>query len=118
MRNRTAGPVPGEDGPNGLALSCAHPHPAKGVFVRRTRTLALAVLALLNVFTLAAGLAVARMLPPRLALLRIPVTAARPVVNATPVLVPVDGPATRLQGTSLPTAQGLAAMLGARLPSA
>jgi D-alanyl-D-alanine carboxypeptidase/D-alanyl-D-alanine-endopeptidase (penicillin-binding protein 4) len=78
----------------------------------------LAVLALLNVFTLAAGLAVARMLPPRLALLRIPVAATRPVVNATPVLTPVDGSATRLQSTASPTAQGLAAMFGSRLPSA
>jgi D-alanyl-D-alanine carboxypeptidase/D-alanyl-D-alanine-endopeptidase (penicillin-binding protein 4) len=86
--------------------------------VRQSRSLALAVLALLNVFTLAAGLAVARMLPPRLALLRVPVTAARPVVNATPVLIPADGPGTRLQSTSLPTAQGLASMLGSRLPSA
>ena len=56
--------------------------------MRRTRTTALAVLALLNVFTLAAGLAVAHMLPPRLARLHIPVAAARPVVNATPVLAP------------------------------
>ena len=86
--------------------------------MRQSRSLALAVLALLNVFTLAAGLAVARMLPPRLALLRIPVMAARPVVNATPVLAPVDGSGTRLPGTALPTAQGLAAMLGPLLPPA
>lgn len=86
--------------------------------MRRPRTLALAVLALLNVFTLAAGLAVARMLPPRLALLRIPVTAARPVVNATPVLPPAGGSPTRVQGTASPTAQGLAAMFGAQLPQA
>lgn len=86
--------------------------------MRQSRSLALAVLALLNVFTLAAGLAVARMLPPRLALLRIPVMAARPVVNATPVLAPVDGSGARLQGTALPTAQGLAAMLGPLLPPA
>jgi len=86
--------------------------------VRRPRSLALAVLALLNVFTLAAGIAVARMLPPRLALLHIPVTAARPVVNATPVLTPVGAPAARLQGTASPTAQGLAALFKERLPSA
>lgn len=84
--------------------------------MRRTRTLALAVLALLNVFTLAAGLAVARMLPPRLARLHVPVAAARPVVNATPVLAPVNGSPAHLQGTGLPTAQGLAAMFAARLP--
>lgn len=79
--------------------------------MRPTRTLALAVLALLDVFTLAAGLTVAKMLPPRLALLRIPVAASRPVVNPTPVLPPV-GTATA------PTARGLAAMFSARLPSA
>ncbi len=86
--------------------------------MRRTRTLALAVLALLNVFTLAAGLTVARMLPPRLARLHVPVAAARPVVNATPVLAPADASATRLQGTASPTARGLAAMFGSRLPAA
>ena len=86
--------------------------------MRRSRSLALAVLALLNVFALTAGIAVARMLPPRLALLHIPVTAARPVVNATPVLTPVGAPATRLQDTATPTAQGLAALFSERLPSA
>jgi serine-type D-Ala-D-Ala carboxypeptidase/endopeptidase (penicillin-binding protein 4) len=83
--------------------------------VRQSRSLALAVLALLNVFTLAAGFAVARMLPPRLALLHVPVAAQGPVVNATPVLPPVDASAARLQSTALPTAQGLASMFGARL---
>jgi len=83
--------------------------------VRRTRTTALAVLALLNVLTLAAGLTVARMLPPRLARLHVAVLAARPVVNATPVLTPAGGPSARAAG--LPTASGLAAMLGRELPS-
>jgi D-alanyl-D-alanine carboxypeptidase/D-alanyl-D-alanine-endopeptidase (penicillin-binding protein 4) len=82
--------------------------------VRRTRTMAVAVLALLNVLTLAAGLTVARMLPPRLARLHVPVLAARPVVNATPVLTPAGG----AQAAALPTARGLAAMLGRELPSA
>jgi len=86
--------------------------------VRRTRTTALAALALLNAFTLAAGLAVAHMLPPRLARLRIPVAAARPVVNATSVLAPVGTSATDEQATASPTASGLAAMLDATLPSA
>jgi D-alanyl-D-alanine carboxypeptidase/D-alanyl-D-alanine-endopeptidase (penicillin-binding protein 4) len=86
--------------------------------VRRTRTTALAVLALLNVFTLAAGLAVAHMLPPRLARLHVPVAAARPVVNATPLLAPAGAPATDEQATAPPTASGLAAVLGAALPSA
>jgi serine-type D-Ala-D-Ala carboxypeptidase/endopeptidase (penicillin-binding protein 4) len=86
--------------------------------VRRTRTTALAVLALLNVFTLAAGLAVAHMLPPRLARLHIPVAAARPVVNATPVLAPAGAHGPDEQATASPTASGLAAMLGAALPPA
>jgi D-alanyl-D-alanine carboxypeptidase/D-alanyl-D-alanine-endopeptidase (penicillin-binding protein 4) len=86
--------------------------------VRRTRTTALATLALLNVFTLAAGLAVAHMLPPRLARLHIPVTAAHAVVNATPVLAPVEAHSTDAQATGSPTASGLAAMLGAALPPA
>lgn len=84
--------------------------------MRRTRTTALVVLALLNAFTLAAGLTVAHMLPPRLARLRIPVAAARPVVNATPVLTPVGASATGGQVTAPPTASGLAAMLSAALP--
>jgi D-alanyl-D-alanine carboxypeptidase/D-alanyl-D-alanine-endopeptidase (penicillin-binding protein 4) len=86
--------------------------------VRRTRTTALATLALLNVFTLAAGLTVAYMLPPRLARLHIPVAAAHAVVNATPVLAPVGARSTDAQTTGSPTASGLAAMLGAALPSA
>jgi serine-type D-Ala-D-Ala carboxypeptidase/endopeptidase (penicillin-binding protein 4) len=87
------------------------------MFVRRTRTTALAALALLNVFTLAAGLVVARMLPPRLERLHVAVAATRAVVNATPVLAPVGTLATRVQGTA-PTASGLATMLAAALPPA
>jgi len=87
------------------------------MFVRRTRASALAALALLNVFTLAAGLVVARMLPPRLARLHVAVAASRAVVNATPVLAPVGTSATRVEGTA-PTASGLAAMLGGALPPA
>ena len=86
--------------------------------MRRTRTTALAVLALLNVFTLAAGLVVAHMLPPRLARLHIPVAAARPVVNATPVLAPAGTHGPDQQATASPTAAGLAAVLGAALPPA
>ena len=86
--------------------------------MRRPRTTALAVLALLNVFTLAAGLAVAHMLPPRLARLRIPVAGVRPVVNATPVLAPAAAHPTDEQATASPSARGLAAMLGAALPPA
>ena len=84
--------------------------------MRRTRTTAVAVLALLNVLTLASGVTVARMLPPRLARLHVPVLDARPVVNATPVLTPAGDPTA--QAAALPTARGLAAMLAAQLPSA
>jgi serine-type D-Ala-D-Ala carboxypeptidase/endopeptidase (penicillin-binding protein 4) len=98
------------------ALSCAHQHPVRGVFVRKPRSLAVAVLALLNVVTLAAGLTVVHMLPPRLALLHVPSVAVRPVVNATSVLAPVGGaPAARLQSTASPTNQGLGSMFSAQL---
>jgi D-alanyl-D-alanine carboxypeptidase/D-alanyl-D-alanine-endopeptidase (penicillin-binding protein 4) len=80
--------------------------------------MAIAVLALLNVLTLAAGLTVARMLPPRLARLHVAVLAARPVVYPTPVLTPVGASAAPGQPAPLPTARSLAAMLGAALPSA
>ena len=88
------------------------------MLVRRPRTTALAVLTLLNVFTLAAGLVVAHMLPPRLARLIVPVAAARPVANATPVLTPA-GTSSSLtaQRTALPTERGLATVLGQSLPS-
>jgi D-alanyl-D-alanine carboxypeptidase/D-alanyl-D-alanine-endopeptidase (penicillin-binding protein 4) len=90
--------------------------------VRRRRITALATLAMLSLFTLAAGVTVARMLPPRLAALHIPVAAARPVVQAGTVLNPV--PAARFpparspaQATAgLPTAAGLAALVDATLP--
>ena len=87
--------------------------------VRGTRTLAVATLALLNVLTLAAGLVVAHMLPPRLAALRIPVTAARPLVGAGQVLTPAGTSAAATQSTAqtqVPTQSGLASMLGAALP--
>jgi serine-type D-Ala-D-Ala carboxypeptidase/endopeptidase (penicillin-binding protein 4) len=86
------------------------------MFVHRTRTVAVATLALLNVFTLGAGVAVARMLPPRLAALHIPTTAAGRAISVQPVLAPVDGSAGA--SAALPTASGLSAMLGAALPSA
>src|SRR5579864_4311119 len=89
---RSTGPPPEGVGTGGPPLSWAHPRPVKGRLVRRPRTLALAVLALLNVLTLVAGLTVARMLPPRLARLHVPVLAARPVVNATPVLTAAGAP--------------------------
>ena len=85
------------------------------MFVHRTRTVAVATLALLSVFTLGAGVAVAHMLPPGLAALRIPTTAAGPQVAAAPVLAPAGTSSSR---AGLPTAAGLSAMLGAALPPA
>jgi D-alanyl-D-alanine carboxypeptidase/D-alanyl-D-alanine-endopeptidase (penicillin-binding protein 4) len=93
--------------------------------VRGTRNTALITLAMLNVFTLAAAVTVARMLPPRLAALRVPVAAALPAVRAAPVLAPVGvrpvaggaGQAAGTAGTAaLPTAGGLAALVAAMLP--
>jgi serine-type D-Ala-D-Ala carboxypeptidase/endopeptidase (penicillin-binding protein 4) len=83
------------------------------MFVHRTRTMAVATLALLNVFTLGAAAEVAHMLPPRLAALHIPTTAAGPTIAAAPVLA-AAGAAT----APTPTSAGLSAVLGAALPSA
>jgi D-alanyl-D-alanine carboxypeptidase/D-alanyl-D-alanine-endopeptidase (penicillin-binding protein 4) len=92
------------------------------MFVHRTRTLAVATLALLNVFTLGAGAAVAHMLPPGLAALRIPTTAGGSQVAAAPVLAAAGTSTTRTPAgqsqAALPTAAGLSAMLGTALPSA
>lgn len=88
------------------------------MFVRRTRITALATLALVNVFTLAAGLVVAHMLPPRLARLHVPLTAAVPVIKATSVLARAGTAAGQAQAVALPTASGLQAVLSAALPAA
>jgi D-alanyl-D-alanine carboxypeptidase/D-alanyl-D-alanine-endopeptidase (penicillin-binding protein 4) len=92
-----------------------HTQHGRGEYVRGTRITALAALAMLNVFTLAAGVTVARMLPPRLAALHIPIAAAKPVMRAGAVLTPAgkttDPPA-------LPTAAGLGALVAATLPDA
>jgi serine-type D-Ala-D-Ala carboxypeptidase/endopeptidase (penicillin-binding protein 4) len=91
------------------------------MFVHRTRTMAVATLALLNVFTLGAGAAVAHMLPPRLAALRIPTTAGGRPIAVAPALAPAGAPTTPAgqprAAAGLPTAAGLSAMLGAALPS-
>ncbi|HEY6279885.1 MAG TPA: D-alanyl-D-alanine carboxypeptidase/D-alanyl-D-alanine-endopeptidase [Streptosporangiaceae bacterium] len=70
----------------------------------RLRLTALAALAMLNVFTLGAGLAVARMLPPRLALWQIPRVAAVRLTTPGAVLPPPSG-------VVLPTSRGLASAL-------
>ena len=76
---------------------------------RRTRLLALATLAMVNVITLTAGIAVVSMLPARLAALKIPAVAPGRVSVSAPVLPsgPPDGP--------LPTASGLRSALAGPL---
>jgi len=76
---------------------------------RRTRLAAVLTLAMINVFTLAAGITVARMLPARLAALKVPTVAAKPVSQADPVLP--SGPGTG----PLPTRSGLQAALAGPL---
>ena len=80
--------------------------------VRRTRLAAVLTLAMINVFTLAAGITVARMLPSRLAALRVPSVAAGRVSGAGTVLAPGTG------GGSLPTASGLRSALAGPLSAA
>src|SRR5271170_1911207 len=69
--------------------------------VRRTRIAALLTLAMINVFTLAAGIAVVRMLPPRLAAQRVPTVADAPLAGGDAVL------ATGTKAGPLPTSNGL-----------
>jgi len=78
--------------------------------LRSTRGVALITLAMLNVFTLAAGVVLARMLPPRLALLKPVQVAARPEAAASPAL----GTAA---GGPLPTSSGLGSALSSLLSS-
>jgi D-alanyl-D-alanine carboxypeptidase/D-alanyl-D-alanine-endopeptidase (penicillin-binding protein 4) len=80
--------------------------------VRRTRMAALLTLAMINVFTLAAGLVVVRMLPARLAALRVPSIAESQVRAAGRVLASGTGHG------SLPTAAGLRSALAGPLSAA
>ena len=80
--------------------------------VRRTRVAAVLTLAMINVFTLAAAITVARMLPPRLAALRVPSVAVGRVSGAGTVLAPGTN------GGSLPTASGLRSALASPLSAA
>ncbi len=82
--------------------------------VRRTRIAALLTLAMINVFTLAAGIAVARMLPPRLAALKVPTVAAGALAGTAPALSPGSNGAGTQDGP-LPTASGLRAALAGPL---
>ena len=79
---------------------------------RRTRRAALLTLAMINVFTLAAGIAVVRMLPARLAALRVPSVAVGLVSGPGTVL------ATGTQRGTLPTASGLRSALAGPLSTA
>ena len=83
--------------------------------VRRTRIAALVTLAMVNVFTLVAGVAVARLLPGRLAALRVATVASGTVTSGGAVL-PAD-PSTPSGGADpvLPSATGLAAALSGPL---
>ncbi len=93
--------------------------------MRRYRRAAVALLALLSVFTMTAGVAVARMLPPRLALWRLPTVASHRLAGGGLVLSPVSDPAGGLAGSSqaghsgysgqAATAAGVAAALSSML---
>jgi serine-type D-Ala-D-Ala carboxypeptidase/endopeptidase (penicillin-binding protein 4) len=84
--------------------------------LRRTRPAAkpavVLVLAMISVFTLAAGITVARMLPPRLAALKVPTVAASSVRGPGEVLSPPAGT------SPLPTASGLRSALAGPLGAA
>jgi serine-type D-Ala-D-Ala carboxypeptidase/endopeptidase (penicillin-binding protein 4) len=80
--------------------------------VRRTRIAAVLTLAMINAFTIAAGLAVVHMLPPRLAALRVPSVAAVPPVGAGTVLGDGAG------AGPLPSSSGLRAVLAGPLSAA
>jgi D-alanyl-D-alanine carboxypeptidase len=92
--------------------------------VHRFRRAATALLALLSVFTITAGVAVARMLPPRLALWRLPTVASHSLAGTGPVLAPVADPAGSAQtghsgySEQVATAAGVAAALSPVLGSA
>src|SRR5260221_14121781 len=74
--------------------------------VRRLRRAAWLSLALLSLFTMAAGAAVAHMLPPRLALWRLPTVASRGLAQAGPVLGAVPDPRIRGAAHTGKAAQG------------
>jgi serine-type D-Ala-D-Ala carboxypeptidase/endopeptidase (penicillin-binding protein 4) len=95
--------------------------------LRRFRRAATALLALLSVFTITAGVAVARMLPPRLALWRLPTVASRGLARAGQVLPGVPGSADGVVSSAAghsgysgggATAAGVAAALSPFLSSA
>jgi D-alanyl-D-alanine carboxypeptidase/D-alanyl-D-alanine-endopeptidase (penicillin-binding protein 4) len=90
--------------------------------VRRLHRAAWLSLALLSLFTIAAGVAVAHMLPSRLALWRLPTVASRALAQAVPVLGPVPDPAVNGiahngKAGQVTTPAGVSAALSAMLAS-
>src|SRR5450755_2349232 len=86
--------------PQCLASCMGYQHLAKGnLSVSRLRRMALLSLALLCVFTIGAGTAVARMLPARLALFRVPQVAGRALAAPGPVLRAASGAVTGAAGS-------------------
>jgi serine-type D-Ala-D-Ala carboxypeptidase/endopeptidase (penicillin-binding protein 4) len=91
--------------------------------LRRPRLAVAALLALLSVFTMTAGATVAHLLPPRLALWRLPTVAAGGLARPGPVLSPAPDPVGGAQtaqagaGTQA-TAAGVSAALSGGLGSA
>src|ERR1700722_10492927 len=84
--------------------------------VRRTRVAALLTLAMINVVTLAAGIAVARMLPPRLAALKVPTVATDgPLAGSDAVLGSGGTGAAGAPAGSVPTTTGLRTALAGTL---
>src|SRR5579859_338152 len=81
--------------------------------VRRTRVAALLTLAMINVVTLAAGIAVARMLPPRLAALKVPTVATDGPLGGTAPVLGTEGTGT--QASPLPSTTGLRTALAGPL---
>jgi D-alanyl-D-alanine carboxypeptidase len=81
------------------------------VVANRLRLNALAALAMINVCTLGAGVAVAAMLPARLKLWQVPQVSAARITPAAAVLPPV------VSAGAMPTSQGLASALGHLLAS-
>jgi serine-type D-Ala-D-Ala carboxypeptidase/endopeptidase (penicillin-binding protein 4) len=79
--------------------------------VRSTRVVTLVTLALLNVFTLVAGVAIARMLPAKLAAMKVPVAVTGETHSATSVLQAPSASAP------VPTEAGLRAVIDGALPA-
>ena len=77
----------------------------------RVRLTVVTALAMLNVFTLGAGVAVAALLPPRLALWQVPRVATVRVAAPATVLTPA------VSAGALPTSQGLTAELAPLIAS-